>query len=83
MQTNTKVLTLEYAFRELFDMTPREILRLLRLHAARRVLPAANPEAEETISEIAYTHRFYEVGCFAGLCKQAFGEPPSMTLQKN
>jgi AraC-like DNA-binding protein len=73
--------TLEYAFRETFDMTPREFLRLRRLHATRRALLAANPEAGETVSGIAYTHGFYEVGRFAGLYKQTFGELPSATLQ--
>ncbi len=80
-KTGASQRTLEYAFRETFDMTPREFLSLRRLHAARRALLAANPEAGETVSEIAYAHGFYEVGRFAGLYKQAFGELPSSTLQ--
>jgi AraC family ethanolamine operon transcriptional activator len=73
--------TLEYAFRETFDMTPREFLKLRRLHAARRTLLAANPEAGQTVSEVAHAYGFYEVGRFAGLYKQTFGELPSATLQ--
>ena len=75
--------TLEYAFRESFNMTPRQYLRLRRLHAARHALLAANPKVGETVSEIAYAHGFYEVGRFAGLYKQTFGELPSATLQNN
>jgi AraC family ethanolamine operon transcriptional activator len=72
--------TLEYAFQETFDMTPREFLKLRRLHAARRALLATNSGEGGTVSEIAYAHGFYELGRFAGIYKQAFGELPSATL---
>ena len=74
--------TLEYAFRESFDMTPRQYLRLRRLHAVRLQLLATRPSENRTINKIAFEYGFYELGRFAGYYKQVFGELPSATLKK-
>ena len=73
--------TLEYAFRETFDLTPLGFLRLRRLHAARCELIAADPY-RTTVTEIAYRNGFYHVARFAVSYRQRFAESPSQTLKQ-
>ena len=75
------VRTLEYAFRETFDLTPLGYLRLQRLHTARRELMAAAPH-RTNVSEIAMNAGFYHVARFAENYRRIFGELPSQTLKK-
>lgn len=73
--------TLEYGFRDTFDITPATFLRLQRFHAARRKL--MNAESGSTsIAEIAYETGFYHLGRFSGRYHELFHEPPLRTLQR-
>ena len=71
--------TLEYAFREHFDMTPVGFIKKLRLHSIQRKLLIADSSGE-TISNVAYNHGIYDLGRFASTYKNHFGELPSQTL---
>lgn len=73
--------TLEYAFREQFDLTPVGFLRLQRFHIARRNLLAATP-GETTVAHIAHDAGFYHLGHFSSGYFQLFGELPSATLNQ-
>jgi AraC-like DNA-binding protein len=73
--------SLEYAFRESFDLTPAAFLRLRRLHCARLRLLAADP-ADMAVTDIAYQEGFYHRGRFAAAYAATFGEPPSQTLRR-
>jgi len=73
--------TLEHAFRDVFDMTPNRFLRLLRLHAARRVLTASEAHAS-TVASIADRTGFAQHGRFAIYYRELFGESPSETLRR-
>jgi AraC-like DNA-binding protein len=73
--------TLEYAFRETFELTPLHFLRLQRLYAARRALAAADPH-EAAVGHVAQRLGFYELGRFAGGYRRLFGELPSQTLRR-
>jgi AraC family ethanolamine operon transcriptional activator len=71
--------TLEYAFRENFDMAPMDYIRLHRFHAVRRALLIAH-NSRATVSAIAGKSGFYELGRFAANYKRIFHELPSQTL---
>jgi len=73
--------TLEYAFRESFDLTPPAFLRLQRLHTTqRRLMTSCRNNA--TVADIAHEQGFYELGRFAADYKRLFGELPSQTLRR-
>jgi AraC family ethanolamine operon transcriptional activator len=71
--------TLEYAFRETFGLTPVALIRLHRLHAARRDLWRNDP-AHTTVTEIALRNGFHHLARFSKLYRETFGEAPSATL---
>lgn len=73
--------SLEYAFRETFDLTPVAFLRLRRLHSARRRLMAADP-ADMSVADIALQEGFYHLGRFASAYRATLGERPSQTLRR-
>jgi AraC family ethanolamine operon transcriptional activator len=73
--------TLEYAFRESFQLTPSGFLRLQRFHAARRALAAAC-SSNAAVAGIAHQLGFFELGRFAAQYKRLFGELPSQTLAR-
>ena len=71
---------LEYAFRSVFDQSPRDHLETLRLNAIRRALLHGDGEANrETIIAIAYAHGVRHLGRFAASYRALFGEKPSET----
>jgi AraC family ethanolamine operon transcriptional activator len=74
--------TLEYAFRDVFGLTPLEFLKLRRLHATRRDLLCAGPK-QATVMAIAYRHGFYHPSRFAMNYRRLFGEQPSVTLARS
>ena len=74
--------TLEYAFRENFDMTPTGFIRLHRFHAARRALLMAQHD-QTTVAEVANKSGFYELGRFACNYNAIFHELPSQTLAQD
>lgn len=80
-KTGVSQRTLEYAFREHFNMTPVGFIRKLRLHAVRRTLLSSNFN-DISISDTAHQHGIYDMGRFASTYKKHFGELPSQTLVK-
>ena len=79
--TGVEQRSLEYAFRETFDLTPLGFLKLRRLHSARHRLMLADPAAM-AVSDVAYQEGFYHLGRFASAYRSTFGEYPSATLQQ-
>ena len=72
--------SLQYAFREAFDMSPAEYMKRRRLHFARQRLLSACPK-EASVSKVATDLGFYELGRFANDYRQVFGQFPSQTLR--
>jgi len=71
--------SLQYAFREAFDLTPVEFMARRRLHATRRDLLVSRG-SNTSVTQIATKFGFTELGRFAAHYKRAFGERPSQTL---
>ena len=72
--------TLEYAFKEVMDLTPVGYLLRLRLHRVRRALLAAKP-GSTTVSAEALNWGFWHFGEFSRAYKECFGELPSESLR--
>lgn len=70
------------AFYSIRGMGPKRSMLEERLHAVRRVLRDGQPSGL-TVTEVAATFRFYELGRFAGVYKRTFGEAPSDTLRRS
>jgi AraC family ethanolamine operon transcriptional activator len=74
--------TLQYAFRERFDLTPAAFLKMRRLAEVRRRL--LRPlSADVMVGDIAAALGFWHVGQFASDYRRAFGETPSQTLRRS
>jgi AraC-like DNA-binding protein len=73
--------TLQYAFRDQFDVSPQAFLINCRLHQARKSLQSSDPE-QTTVAMIAAKHGFFDFGRFAAKYRQLFGEHPSVTLRR-
>jgi AraC family ethanolamine operon transcriptional activator len=58
-----------------------EFIRRMRLHAVRRDLLAAQPGGA-TVTQIAMTFGFYQLGRFSAEYRALFGELPSATLTR-
>ena len=71
--------TLRAAFRDVIGLSPKQYAIAQRLQAAHAALCAADPTTT-TVTDIATTYGFYELGRFAGRYRSAFGEVPSRTL---
>ena len=71
--------TLNYAFRELFDVTPKQYLQATRLHGVRKELCQGDPGS--TVTDIANRWGFWHTGKFAADYRRHFGELPSETLR--
>jgi AraC family ethanolamine operon transcriptional activator len=74
--------TLEYAFRDVFGLTPLGFIKLRRMHAARRDLLCTSQE-QTTVMAVAFRHGFYHPARFATNYRQLFGEQPSVTLTRS
>jgi len=72
--------TLRAAFHDVIGLSPKRYVIAQRLRAAREALCAANPQTA-TVTDIAMTYGFFELGRFAGQYRDAFGEAPSRTLR--
>jgi AraC-like DNA-binding protein len=73
--------TLRACCQEHLGMSPRRYLWLHRMHLARRALRQADP-ATKTVTEIATSCGFWELGRFSVTYHSLFGEPPSATLRQ-
>jgi AraC family ethanolamine operon transcriptional activator len=73
--------TLNYAFRERFDLTPKQYLKAVRLKQVRRDLVTSDPGA--TIAEISARSGFWHMGQLARDYRRQFGELPSETRKRS
>jgi len=73
--------TLDYAFRERFNVTPKEYLSAIRLNGVRRRLRRADLSSTK-IADVANYWGFWHMGQFARDYRRLFGELPSVTLKK-
>jgi transcriptional regulator GlxA family with amidase domain len=80
-QTGVSERTLRAAFHDVLGLSPKQYAIGQRLRAAREALCAADP-ATTTVTDIATTYGFFELGRFAGRYRNAFGEVPSQTLHQ-
>jgi AraC-like DNA-binding protein len=71
------VRSLQIAFRERFNQTPREAINVTRLDAARREIQ--KPGQRRTASDIAIDCGFTHMGRFSAAYRKRFGEAPSKT----
>ena len=71
--------TLEYVFRDYFDVTPKAYLKSRRLVAVRHELLLSLP-SKPSINEIANRWGFWHMSQFATDYRRFFGELPSETL---
>jgi AraC-like DNA-binding protein len=73
--------TLERHFRMFLGTTPLGWVRSMRLIRARHALLNAGPE--DTITSVALTNGFGQLGRFAAEYRRAFGELPSRTMRQS
>ena len=69
--------SLNYAFREVFGVTPKQYLQATRLNGVRKQLRRRGPGS--TVADIANRWGFWHMGQFAADYKRQFGELPSKT----
>jgi transcriptional regulator GlxA family with amidase domain len=74
--------TLRSCCAEFLGISPSRYVLLRRLKAVRIALRDADP-ATASVAEIASSCGFTELGRFAGVYRTAFGESPSITLQRS
>jgi transcriptional regulator GlxA family with amidase domain len=72
--------TLRAAFHDVIGVSPKRFAIAQRLQAAHEALSRADPQAT-TVTDVAMTFGFFELGRFAGRYRHAFGEVPSQTLR--
>jgi transcriptional regulator GlxA family with amidase domain len=73
--------TLRAAFQDVIGVSPKRYAIAQRLRAAREALSAGNPDTT-TVTDVAMTFGFFELGRFAGRYRHTFGEAPSQTLRQ-
>ncbi|MET4804571.1 transcriptional regulator GlxA family with amidase domain [Bradyrhizobium sp. LB11.1] len=71
---------IRFAFRAVHGCPPRRFLYDRRLRAVRAELRRATPGL--TVTQVATSHGFVELGRFAIQYRAAFGESPSVTLRR-
>jgi len=72
--------TLRAAFQDVIGVSPKRYAITQRLHAAHQALCSADPE-KTTVTDVAMTFGFFELGRFAGRYRHIYGEAPSETLR--
>jgi AraC family ethanolamine operon transcriptional activator len=78
--TGTSERTLHLAFLESFGISPKQLLKTLRLNAARRAL--RHPTSTTTVTSVAMDWGFYHLGRFSIAYRTMFGETPLATLRR-
>ncbi|MDH4981543.1 helix-turn-helix domain-containing protein [Hyphomicrobium sp. D-2] len=73
--------TVRRVFKEQFGLSPIRYLWLRRMYQVNRALQLADP-MQTSVTTIAMEHGFGELGRFATVYRQLFGEAPSTTLRK-
>ena len=71
--------TLRNAFRREHGLSPKQYDLRERLEGVRQALRDGPPSV--TVTRIASQYGFFELGRFAGIYKDAFGESPSQTIR--
>jgi AraC family ethanolamine operon transcriptional activator len=74
--------SLRNAFYGVRGMSPTQFVRQQRLLSVRRAL-SDRQVARPTVTGVAVSHGFYELGRFAAAYRKAFGEAPSETLRRH
>ncbi len=73
--------TLHRAFNDVFGVGPKTFLKLKSLSAARAALLASGSTGC-TVTQIALSHGFFELGRFSVMYRRMFGESPSQTVKR-
>ena len=73
--------SLEYGFKEHFNLTPHRYAKLIRLNRVRQELYLADNQYHQ-VTDVALKWGFFELGRFAAEYKQLFHELPSQTLRR-
>jgi AraC family ethanolamine operon transcriptional activator len=73
--------SLQYAFRDVLDLSPYKFMTLQRLNKARRALCQATSD-QTTVNELALKYGFWHMGRFSRAYKALFGELPSKTIRR-
>jgi AraC-like DNA-binding protein len=68
-------------FVSVYGTSPAHFLRVQRLHGVNRGLAEAGPAS--TVTTLAMSFGFFDLGRFAGDYRRLFGEHPSETLQRS
>jgi transcriptional regulator GlxA family with amidase domain len=71
---------LRAAFHDVIGISPKRYALTQRLRAAHEALCHGSPDTT-TVTDVAMTFGFFELGRFAGRYRQTFGEAPSQTLR--
>ena len=71
--------TLQYAFQERFQVSPKQYLTAVRLNGVRKQLRHADPQTTR-VTDVANTWGFWHMGQFAADYKAFFSEKPLETL---
>ncbi len=79
--TGASARALQYAFGDLYGVSPQSYHRVLRLNAVRQSLQRQWP-GETTVTDAAFGQGFWHLGRFSQAYKQRFGETPSETLAR-
>jgi len=74
--------TLQYAFRDLYGMSPIQYFKVRRLHRARRTLKSAMPE-RSAVKRAALGAGLSDLGRFSVEYRALFGQCPSATLSES
>ena len=72
---------LRNAFYGVRGVSPKRSILAERLRDVRSALSQSETRQTTTVASIATDYGFYELGRFAGVYKEAFGEAPSDTLR--
>jgi AraC-like DNA-binding protein len=73
--------TFRMCCQQTLGMSPTRYLWLRRMHLVHRALALGDP-ATETVTDIATSHGFWELGRFSVTYRTLFGEQPSATLRQ-
>jgi AraC family transcriptional regulator, ethanolamine operon transcriptional activator len=72
---------LDQGFQELYGLSPKTFIRISRLHHVRRELTASDPTIT-SVTDVAVSWGFFQLGRFAVEYRRMFGEKPSDTLRR-